>query len=99
MPNLVQGYLVECAKADESLRRKYDNVTFVAGCEYPLFLKGFFKGSTVQERLRKLFNPLGIILSIVGLRDKIYTNLNSFLTEATAEIRKYFNGKLTPGAL
>lgn len=88
-------YQVECAKAAEILRLKYDNVTFVAGCEYSLFLKGFFKGATVQERLRKLFNPLGIILSIVGLRDKIYTTLNRFLTEATTEIRKHFNGKIT----
>ncbi len=91
----VLEYLVECAKAAEILRKKYDKLIFVTGCEYSLFLKGFFKGDTVQERLRKMFNPFGIILSILGLRNKIYTNLNSFLAEATLAIKLHFNGKLS----
>lgn len=91
----VMEYLIECAKAAEVLRKKYDNVIFVTGCEYSLFLKGFFNGETLQDRLGKMFNPLGIILSILGLRNKIYTRLNSFLAEATTQIRIHFGGKLT----
>ncbi|MEO8852238.1 MAG: hypothetical protein ABI359_00570 [Ginsengibacter sp.] len=88
-------YLVECAKAAELLRKKYDNLILVTGCEYSLFLKGFVSGETLYDRMGKMFNPLGIILSILGLKNKIYTNLNKFLSDANAVIKIHFNGKLT----
>ncbi|MEO7049040.1 MAG: hypothetical protein ABI091_27295 [Ferruginibacter sp.] len=88
-------YLVDCAKAAESLRKKYGNVIFVTGCEYSLFLNGFIKGENVYERLAKMFSPLSIVLSVLGLKNKFHTRLNNFLAEATSNIRMHFKGELT----
>ena len=34
-----KDYLIECSKAAEKLRQKYENIIFISGCEYSLFLK------------------------------------------------------------
>ena len=88
-------YLTDCSKAAELLRKKYDNIIFVAGCEYSLFLKGFFDGETIYDRLKNFFNPLGIVFNIFGLRQNVYRKLNLFLEDATQKIREQFKGKVT----
>lgn len=88
-------YLTDCAIAAEKLREKYDDIIFIVGCEYSLFLKGFFKGDTLYDRIEKMFSPLAFILNIIGLKNKIYRKLNLFLKDATEKIKFHFNGKLT----
>jgi hypothetical protein len=88
-------YLTDCAIAAEKLRGKYDDVIFIVGCEYSLFLKGFVKGNTLYDRLEKMFSPLAIILNMIGLKNNIYRKLNLFLKGATEKIKLHFKGKLT----
>jgi hypothetical protein len=89
------NYLTDCAIAAEKLREKYDDVIFIVGCEYSLFLKGFVKGDTLYDRMEKMFNPLSIFLNLLGLKNYIHKNLNLFLKEATEKIKTHFKGKLT----
>ena len=89
------SYLVECAIAAEKLRIKYQNLTFIVGCEYSLFLKGFVKGDTIYQRMETMFSPWGMVLNLLGLRSHVYKNLNRFLRDATTKIRAHFGGQLT----
>lgn len=91
----VKSYIIDYAKAAEDLKQINDNVIFVSGCEYSIFLKGFLKGDTFNARLRRMFSPFGIITNILGLRYNTYKKLNSFLYIIASEIRKHFSGKLT----
>ena len=88
-------YLTDCAIAAEKLREKYDDVIFIVGCEYSLFLKGFVKGETIYDRFEKMFSPLAIILNMIGLRNNMHKKLNQFLKDATEKIKAHFKGKLT----
>lgn len=88
-------YLMNCAVAAEKLREKYDNIVFIVGCEYSLFLKGFIKGDSLNDRLQRIISPLGFILNIIGLRNNIYRKLNLFLENITETIKLNFKGKLT----
>ncbi|HTK20833.1 MAG TPA: hypothetical protein VL442_15020, partial [Mucilaginibacter sp.] len=88
-------YLTNCSIAAEKLRSNYNDIVFVVGCEYSLFLKGFIKGDTIYQRMETMFSPLGIILNILGLRNSVYKKLNKFLKEAGIRIRSHFKGQLT----
>jgi hypothetical protein len=88
-------HLVDCAKAAEPLRLKYPGLILVVGCEYSLFLKGFLKGETLYDRLKRMFNPFGIFLNITGLRKNMYRKLNLFLAEMVQKVRNEFLGQLT----
>jgi hypothetical protein len=88
-------YLIDCAIAAEKLREKYNEVIFIAGCEYSLFLKGFVKGDTIYNRLEKIFSPLAVILNMIGLKNNMHKKLNRFLKDATEKIKVHFKGKLT----
>lgn len=89
------SHLVDCAKAAESLRAKYNELIFVTGFEYSLFLKGFVKGETIYQRLGNMFNPLNMILNALGLKKNRYKQLNKFLSDAARKIREQFNGQVT----
>lgn len=89
------NYLIACAEEAEKLRQKYSNIIFVVGCEYSLFLKGFLKGESIYDRLKRMFNPFGIILNLIGLRNSVYKRLNTYLAEVTTHVRTHFNGPLT----
>ena len=88
-------YLKDCAIAAEQLRLKYTDLILVVGCEYSLYLKGFLKGETLYDRLKRMFNPIGIFLNTTGLRKNMYQRLNLFLEEMVQNIRREFLGKLT----
>jgi hypothetical protein len=88
-------YLKDCAKAAEQLRLKYPDLILVIGCEYSLYLKGFLKGETLYDRLKRMFNPFGIFLNITGLRNNVYRRLNIFLEKMVRNIRLEFLGQLT----
>jgi hypothetical protein len=88
-------YLGDCAIIAEKLRSKYNDIVFVVGCEYSLFLKGFIKGETIYLRMGTMFSPWGIVLNILGLRNSIYRKLNRFLKEAAMRIRSNFKGQLS----
>lgn len=94
-PEEAKEYLKECAEAAETLRKKYDHLIFIAGCEYSVFLKGFIRGDNIRKRLATLFNPAGILFNMLGLRKKVYASLNIFLKETTKEIKTIFKGKIT----
>ncbi len=89
------NYMTECSRAAERLRLKYSDLVLVVGCEYSLFLKGFLKGDTVYDRLKRMFNPIGIFLNITGLRWNMHRRLNNFLGEMVQRVRNEFQGKLT----
>lgn len=91
----VLNYLTECAVAAEKLRNNYQNVIFVVGCEYSLFLKGFIRGDTIYKRMETMLSPWGIVLNIIGLRNSVYRRLNKFLKEAAINIRLHFKGQLS----
>src|SRR5665647_523521 len=61
-------HLTDCAKAAEKLRLKFPGLVLVVGCEYSLYLKGFLKGETIYDRMKRMFNPFGILLNGIGLR-------------------------------
>ena len=82
-------YLAEYARAAESLRQKSAQVVFVAGCEYTFFLNGILEGANILERLG---NPSNWERMRRGEHNQ---PLNEFLTQAVAEIRRYFHGPLT----
>lgn len=88
-------YLGRCAQAAERLRKKNENIIFVLGCEYSLFLKGFIRGTTIYDRLANMFSPVGILMNILGLRNGVYRKLNRFLRETVTNVRELFAGKLT----
>jgi hypothetical protein len=88
-------HVAECAKAAEQLRLRHANLVLVVGCEYSLFLKGFLGGETIYDRLKRMFNPFGILLNISGLRRNMYRKLNLFLGEMVREVRQEFSGQLT----
>ena len=90
-----ENYLILCAGAAEKLREKYKDILFVIGCEYSLFLKGFMKGDTLGERLKRMFNPFGILFNILGLRKPVDNKLNKFLREVSGKVREHFKGSLT----
>ncbi len=94
-PEEAERYLVDCAKEAEELRKKYNDLVFVAGCEYSLFLNGFVKGRTIHERIMKIFSPVGIMLNSLGFRRGMHRRLNVFLRDTVTTIRKHFGGKLT----
>jgi len=89
------SYIVECAIAAEKIRKKYENIVFVAGCEYSLYLNGFIIGRNTYERIAKMFNPIGIISNALGLRNKAYMKMNIFLNMVVKNIRSEFKGKVT----
>jgi hypothetical protein len=94
-PEEAARHLVDCAIAAEKLRVKYENIVFVLGFEYSIFLKGFIKGDTIYDRLNTMFSPIGMVLNLLGLRQGIYKKLNSFLKDITGKIREHFGGELT----
>ena len=89
------NYLIDCARSAEKLREKFQDLIFVVGCEYSLFLKGFIRGDNIYERLKRMFNPFGLILNTLGLRNRIYYKLNLFLKNVVAKVRENFRGKIT----
>jgi hypothetical protein len=91
-------HLLECAKAAEELRVKYECIIFVLGYEYSLFLEGFIKGDTIYDRLGRMFSPLGMVMNLLGLRNGIYNKLNRFLKDAAAQVRQHFEGRITYAA-
>ncbi len=94
-PEEALQYLTDCARAAEPLREKYQNLIFVVGCEYSLFLKGFIKGETIYDRLKRMFSPVGIVANLLGLRQPVYNKLNRFLEKAARRVRENFGGQLT----
>jgi Glycoside Hydrolase Family 113 len=42
-----------------------------------------------------MFNPFGLILNTLGLRNRIYYKLNLFLKNVVAKVRENFQGKIT----
>jgi hypothetical protein len=64
------NYIHECALAAEKLRNKYDNLVFVAGCEYSLYMHGFIKGDDCYKRIANMFGFPGILLNGIGFHNK-----------------------------
>ena len=89
------SYILESAVAAEKLRAEFTNVFFVAGCELSLFVNGFVKGETVNERIANLFSPVSMVKNILGIKRKYNKRLNKFLSAVVAEIRKQFHGQIT----
>ena len=88
-------YLHECAVAAEKLRIKYDNMVFVAGCEYSLYVHGFIKGDNTYKRIAKMFGLPGIVLNSIGFRNRAYKKMNAFLDTTVQSILSVFHGKIT----
>ena len=87
-------YIRECALAAEKLRTKYNNIVFVAGCEFSLYMHGFIPGDNCYERIAKMFG-FGFLLNAIGLRNKAYKKMNAYLDRIVQSIRSVFNGKVT----
>lgn len=94
IPNNLQ-HIIQCAKAAERLRLKYPNVILVTAFELTLFAKGFIKGDTGEERIKRMFGPVSMIKNIIGIRRAYNKRLNDFLAEAVAAARKEFHGEIT----
>lgn len=88
-------YILSAAIEAEKLRSKYSNLVFVAGCELTIFTGGFVKGKTGNERLKKIFSPISILMHVVGLKRAYNKKLNKFLSELVAEIKQHFRGQIS----
>ena len=88
-------YIRECALAAEKLRERYDNIVFVAGCEFSLYVHGFIQGDDCYKRIAKTFGFPGFILTAAGFRNKSFMKMNAYLEMTVKSIRTVFNGKVT----
>ncbi|HEY6284082.1 MAG TPA: abortive infection protein [Ktedonobacteraceae bacterium] len=82
-------YIVECARAAETLRKQWPQLVFILGCELTLFMQGIFEGSNVFERLS---NPTIRENMIAGAHNKL---LNAFLAKTNEAVRQVFQGQVT----
>jgi hypothetical protein len=82
-------YLAEAAQAAEKLRAKSQNVVFVVGCEFTMFLNGILEGANIIERMNNAANWERM------RRGDHNEPLNNFLAKAVAEVRQRFHGALT----
>lgn len=90
-----RDYILESAGKAEELRKKYQNVVFVLGCELSIFEKGFIKGQTTDARPRLMFNPFSILLNMAGVKRKYNKRLNRFLHGIMPSVRESFKGEIT----
>jgi hypothetical protein len=97
-PEQNANYIHECANAAEKLRAKYDNMVFVAGCEYSLFIHGFIKGEDYRQRMANISGLSGKLSNYFGRHDHVYKKMNEFLDTTAKSIRSVFNGKVTYAA-
>lgn len=88
-------YMADAADAAERLRRSGMDITFVAGCEYSLFGKGVFPGSTFNERLQWLFNLGKEPEKAPERMAAANARLNSVLAEISSNVRNRFSGPVT----
>lgn len=88
-------YILRGAKEAEMLRARYTNVVFVVACELSIFSQGFICGNTTAARLRRMFNPLSLLLHAAGLRRGYNRRLNLFFHTTMPNIRKQFKGEIT----
>ena len=88
-------YILDASVRAEELRLKYNNIIFVAGCEFTLFTAGFVKGKTGQERIRNMFSPWSMIKTLVGIKQLYNKRLRTFLAKLLSEIRTLFHGEIT----
>jgi hypothetical protein len=106
-PQQTLSYLAECAEAAAHLRyddgeeeeekgekKKRDRVVFVVGCELTFFMKGLVSGETAQERMAAFMKPWRLLWSSLS-RGSFNKRLNTFLAEATSEVRERFKGPVT----
>lgn len=89
------NFIIEAAIIAEDLRKKFPSIVFVTGCELSLFTTGFVKGATVEERIKNLFSPFGLIKNMLGVSRGYNTKLNIFLVAVVNEIRQRFKGKIS----
>ncbi|MGE5402829.1 MAG: abortive infection protein [Ignavibacteriales bacterium] len=88
-------YILKGAKEAEALRVKYGRVVFVLGCELSIFSRGFIKGDLTLDRLRRLFNPLSILLNQIKFKRKYNQRISSFMEAVVPGVREYFKGEIT----
>ncbi|MGI0091476.1 MAG: abortive infection protein [Nitrososphaerales archaeon] len=82
-------YLVNAAKAAESLRPEYPKIIVSLGSELTLFMQGIMEGKNLMERM-----------SGPSFRENVRAGkhnkpLNDFLVRANAAVREVFQGKVT----
>ncbi len=84
-----------CAREAERLRQQYGSIYFVVGCESSIFVQGIVPGDSVEERVGRLFSPLGLVKHVLKLDGKTQKNLGGFLDRLVNQARLHFNGKLS----
>ena len=88
-------YIIEGARAAEKLRRKYNNIIYIVGCELTLFTAGFVKGETGEERTKSLFSPFSMVKNMLGISRSYNRKLNEFLTAAVSKVKQQFTGQIS----
>ena len=88
-------YILRGAEEAEKLRERYKNVVYVIGGELSLFSQGFIGGNTTAVRLRRMFNPLSLLLNILKIRRRYNKKLNDFFAEIMSGVRQRFRGEIT----
>ncbi|WP_236006387.1 hypothetical protein [Nakamurella leprariae] len=91
-PEQILGLFRDCAVRAERLRQQGATVVFVAGVELSVMNHGFLPGATPEERVEQLMSPperRAEAMRELGAR------MNTFLGEATANVRELFHGQIT----
>jgi hypothetical protein len=82
----------DCAERAERLRRSGASVVLVTGCELSLFAAGFLPGGDVYQRIAGLGSPSQDLYEAFAAMP---ANLNRFLAETAAAVRRRFGGPVT----
>lgn len=92
-PEETLSYLVDCAKAAETLRKKSPHIVFVVGCELTFFMKGLVLGDNFMERIQAFVKPWRLLKSAIKI-GSFNKNLNTFLVKAARLSREHFGGRM-----
>lgn len=90
----LRAYLLQGARAAETLRRRSPHVVFIAGWELTFFMKGLVLGETGMDRVGAFMKPWRLLWSTVRL-GPFNANLNRFLRGVVADVRREFHGPVT----
>jgi hypothetical protein len=85
------GYLADCAKKAEAIRRLAADTVFVLGCEISIFNNGFLPGNHLLERTQA-FAEFG------KWKPAMNERLQDLFLKAVQEARQYFKGDITYAA-
>jgi hypothetical protein len=85
-------YFSDCAERAEQLRRTGADVVLVTGCELSVFAAGFIPGADSYARMATLASPDPQVWAALA---DVPAQLNEFLAEAAATVRKQFGGAVS----